>query len=150
MPADNDGRPRGFCFVTFEEKTQAEACALGMNGRELDGRGSCGATSRGRGRRRTGAAAAATTTTARAAAGRRTGASSWKGCPTTSRSASSTTSSTATAASTISRSAATGGAYVHLLLRPARRGLRGARDGRRASRRSGDRPVCFFSLLLLV
>ena len=38
MPADNDGRPRGFCFVTFEEKTQAEACALGMNGRELDGR----------------------------------------------------------------------------------------------------------------
>ena len=38
LPSDNDGRPRGFCFVTFEEQKEAEACALGMNGRELDGR----------------------------------------------------------------------------------------------------------------
>ena len=38
LPSDNDGRPRGFCFVTFEEQKEAEACALGMNGRKLDGR----------------------------------------------------------------------------------------------------------------
>mmetsp|Transcript_12423 Transcript_12423/g.38253 ORF Transcript_12423/g.38253 Transcript_12423/m.38253 type:complete len:264 (-) Transcript_12423:103-894(-) len=38
LPQDNDGRPRGFAFVTFAEKSEADACALGMNGRELDGR----------------------------------------------------------------------------------------------------------------
>ena len=96
MPADNDGRPRGFCFVTFEEKTQAEACALGMNGRELDGRVvRCNIarprpTPDERRRRRT-------TTTVRAAAGR--GRAHLRGRAPTSRSAT-TTSSTGTAAST--------------------------------------------------
>jgi len=38
LPADGDGRPRGFAFVTFESAADAEDCAAGLNGEDFDGR----------------------------------------------------------------------------------------------------------------
>ena len=137
MPADNDGRPRGFCFVTFEEKTQAEACALGMNGRELDGRVVRCNIARPRPTPDDAAAAATTRPPARPpAADERIFV---EGLPDDIKERELDDYGLGAAASTTSRSPRPAARLERICFRPARRGLRGARDGRHALR-AGQAP----------